>query len=143
MKIQFQILLFLVCLNLGIGLVFTLGLPGTEYVGGGMPENPAQSPGNYESHFNATDMAGKWSANPLQGVPIIGDIYSAFQFFVVNWRFLIDGFPTFITWVGDMLIVDAGAKWAFIIFANVLRAIYAILMFVFFVEFIGGRYFTS
>ena len=139
MKIQWEILLFLFCLNLAFGLVLNLSMAGTNYFSPTEPMDPEDA----ESHFNATDIAGKWGSTPFSGVPLVGDIFSGFQFFVQNLQFLIDGFPMLLTWMADAYIVDAGAAVAFNFIAWVLRAIYALLISTFFIEFISGRVFTD
>ena len=139
MKTQFKILLFIVCLNLASGLVVALALPGTEYVQGQNPSNTSE----YESHFNATETAEQWGATPYSGIPVIGDIFSGFSFLFTNIRYLIDGFPMFLTWIGDTFIIDASAQIAFAVICNVLRAIFALLMSIFVIEFISGRYATD
>jgi len=139
-KTQFKILLFMVCVNLGIGLVFAFNVAGTEYVGSSTsPTNASQ----YESHFNATNIAESWGATPFSGIPVIGDIFAGFQFFFSNIQFLIDGFPMFLTWIGDTFVADATAQAGFSILAMVLRAIEAILISVLLIEFISGRYLTD
>ena len=127
------------CLNLATGMTIALSIAGTEYVQASNPSNASE----YESHFNATEVAEGWAATPFSGVPIIGDIFSGFQFLFQNLRYLIDGFPMFLTWISDTYIIDASAKTAFAIITNVLRAIYAILMSVLFIEYISGRYPTE
>jgi hypothetical protein len=106
----------------------------------------AQTPGDatdYESTFNATEIGGSWGATPFTGIPVIGDIFSGFQFLFTHIHFLIDGFPTFLTWISDSYLTDAGGRLAFNIIANSLRAIYAVLMCFWFIEYIGGRYFVE
>jgi hypothetical protein len=139
MKLQFQILLFILCVNLATGLVIALSLPGTEYVS-------ASSPGNatdYEDRFNATEIGGSWGATPFLGIPVIGDIFSGFQFLFTHAQFLIDGFPMFLGWISDTYIVDASARLAFTLICDALRGVYAVLMCFWFIEYIGGRYFTD
>lgn len=139
MRLQFQILMFFVCLNLATGMAVALTLPGTEYV-------QPQSPGNateYEEHFSPEEIAEGWSASPVEGIPLVGDIFSAFHFLGRNIQFLLDGFPMFLNWLSDTYVVDATAKASFGVIANVLRAIYAILMSFLLIEFIAGRYFTE
>ena len=139
MKTQFQILLFIACLNLATGMIIALALPGTEYVQATNPSNSSE----YEEHFNATETAGDWGENIITGIPIIGDIFSGFNFLWRNFQYLIDGFPMLLTWLSDTFIVDASAKTAFTIIANVMRALFAILMTVFAIEFISGRVTTD
>jgi len=139
MRLQFQILLFILCLNLATGLVISLSLPGTEYV---QAQNPSNAT-DYESTFNATEIGGSWGATPFYGIPVIGDIFAGFQFLFTHIHFLIDGFPMFLTWISDSYLTDAGGRTAFNIIANSLRAVYAVLMCMWFIEYIGGRYFTE
>jgi len=139
MKVQFEILLFIACLNLATGMIVALALPGTEYVQATNPSNSS----DYESHFNATETAENWGATPFSGIPVIGDIFSGFQFLFRNFQYLIDGFPMLLTWISDSFIVDASAKTAFFVITNVMRALFAVLMSVFVIEFISGRYATE
>lgn len=139
MKIQMIILMFFVCLNLASGLAIALALPGTEYVQATTPDETTE----YESHFNATEIVDKWGATPFSGIPVIGDIFSGLNFLWNGIQYLIDGFPMFLTWISDTYIIEAQAKTAFAIFANALRAIFAILMTVFAIEFISGRKLTE
>jgi len=138
MRLQFQILLYIVCLNLTTGMVIALGLPGTEYVQAQNPSNATQ----YEEHFNATDLAQRWRSQGDWGIPIVGDIFSAFELLIRNIQYLLDGFPMFLQWISDTYIADANARTSFFIISNVLRAIFAILMSMLLIEFISGRYFT-
>lgn len=139
MKLQFKILVYMAIINLTSGMAIALALPGTEYVQGQNPSNAS----DYESHFNATEIAEGWGATPFSGIPIIGDIFSGFQFLWRNLQYLIDGFPMFLTWLGDTYITSASGQTAFFIITNVIRAVFAILMSVLAIEFISGRYFTD
>lgn len=140
MKLQFKILLFILCLNLATGLVIALGLPGTEYV---QAQNPTANPEEYEKNFNSTEIGQSWGATPFYGIPVIGDIFAGFQFLFTHIHFLIDGFPQFLNWISDTYIVDVQARGAFALIANTVRAIYAVLMSIWFIEYIGGRYLTD
>lgn len=86
MKIQFKILLFIACLNLAFGLVVGLALPGTEWVLSDS-DSPLADQANatvYEAHFNATDISSRWGENIISGIPIIGDIFSGFNFLCMH-----------------------------------------------------------
>ena len=139
MKTTFKILLFFICLNLATGMVIELSLAGTEYVQATTPSNAS----DYESHFNASDVAKGWGASPYSGIPIIGDIFSAFQMLWRIFEYVIAGFPLFLIWVGDSFIIDASARLAFNIISGVLVAMQAVLTTVFFLEFIWGREMTD
>lgn len=142
-RIQFKILFFIICLNLATGLAIALQLPGTEYVQATDPGDGQQSPGEYEEHFNATETGEQWGASANIGIPIIGDIFAGFYFLAVNWHFLIDGFPIFLNWISDTFILDASGRLTFAILSNTLRGLYAVLMSIFFIEFISGRHLTE
>lgn len=139
LKTQFRILMFMVCLNLSVGLIIGLALPGSEWVQASTPINASE----YESHFNATEIAEGWESTPFSGIPIIGDIFSGFNFLWVNIQYLLDGFPMFLTWVSDTYLTDPEAKTAFGLIAWTLRGIYAVIMSVMAIEFITGRMFTE
>ena len=124
-------------MNLSIGLVIQLNLAGTDIV------SPAQGIANateYEQHFNATQIADNWQGTPFSGIPLIGDIFAAFNFLWQNIKYLVDGFPILLEWIQDSFITDAAAAWTFSVIANVLRAIYGLLITMFLIEFIGGRF---
>lgn len=139
MKVQFQILLFMICLNLSVGLVLALELPGTEYV----EMHPSTNTTDYESHFNATQIAEDWGATPFAGIPVIGDIFSGFQFLYRNFQYLVDGFPMFLDWVSFSFIGDADARASFLLIQWALRGVYAVSISIFVIEFISGRYMTD
>lgn len=142
MKLQFKILMFFMCLNLSTWLVVALALPGTEEVQPVQP--PIDGPGDYEEHFDPEEIAEGWSAEiGVYGLPLVGDIFSAFYFMWRNVQYLIDGFPMFLNWVSDSYMIDATAKAALDNIALVIRAIYYGLMSFMLIEFIAGRYFTE
>lgn len=127
-------------LNLVVGAVVLLNVPATEYVN---PVSPDLDASDYESHFNATDIAESWSATPFSGVPIVGDIFGGFNFLWQMIGYLIDGFPTLLNWICDSYITSTAGQTAFWVIANVLRAIEAVLVCTFIIEFISGRVFSD
>jgi len=120
-------------------MVIELNLAGTEYVQASNPSNVTE----YADHFNATEVAGSWESTPFSGIPIVGDIFSAFQFLYRNLQYLFLGFPMFLAWIGDAFIVDATALTAYNTIVTVLGAVFAVTMSIFVIEFIGGRYMTE
>lgn len=134
MKAQFEVLMFIVCLNLATGLVIALQLPGTAYVN---PATPTIDTTDYESHFNATATAKGWRPNPL--TDFLGDVFSMFQLAFQNIKYLLDGFPQFLYWIRDSYITDPQGLTAFDLIANVFRAVYAVMAFWFVADYISGR----
>lgn len=136
MRVQFQILIFLACLNLATGMAIALTLPGTNYA---RATETGGTVTQYEERFNATKTAERWQSRPFSGIPLIGDIFAGLDFLVSKLRFLIDGFPMLLTWIKDTYITSSAMRTAFDVIANTLRAVFAIMMFMFVIEFISGR----
>jgi hypothetical protein len=135
MKTQYELLLGLFVINLSIGIVMGLALPGTAYVAGGSPVNATE----YEAHFNSSAIAKGWSGTPFLGIPIIGDIFSGFAFLYQNIQYLIDGLPKLLDFISTSYITDASGQLAFTVISNAIRAVYALLICIFLIEFISGR----
>lgn len=134
MRIQYKILLFMLCLNLASYLVFALALPGSSYVS--HAESSGVTPRSVETQFDPHQIAEGWSAQPTF---LIGDVVSAFMFFVRNFMLLIDGFPSLLNWISYTFITDASGQAAFAVIALTLRAVFAFLACTMLIEFIGGR----
>lgn len=141
MKTQWEILLFLFILNLAVGLVIVLGFPGTSYVSATYTESINGT--EYEEHFNATEIAEGWKPTPYSNIPFVGDVFAGFSFIWQFIGYIIDGFPTLLTWISDSFITDAAGQTAFWIVTNAIRAVEALLVAVFLIEFISGRVFTD
>jgi hypothetical protein len=145
MKVQYEILLFIFILNLVVGLIIVLQFPGTGYVSAaGTGVNASE----YEAHFNSTDITGDasnpgWGATPFSGIPVIGDIFGGWNFLIQDIGYLIDGFPTLLTYIRNTYITDADGLFAFDVIANLLRCVYALLISLFLIEFISGRVFSD
>ena len=139
MRVQWQLLMGIFVINLAVGVVMGLALPGTGYVAAG----PAVNATEYEEHFNGTAIATGWTSTPFSGIPIIGDIFSGLGFLWQNIQYIVDGLPMFLNWIKDSYITDTAAKTAFDVITGVIRAIYALLIAIFAIEFISGRYMSD
>ena len=128
------------CLNLSVGIILALQLPGTEWV---TASETGATATDYETHFNSTEIVGSWQENVLYGIPLIGDIFSGLQFLWGNVQYLVDGFPMFLNWIKDTYLIDAEARLAFDVITNALRGIYAVMVAIMVIEFISGRYMTE
>lgn len=115
-------------------------MPGTLYVKAAY-ENV--TPEEYEAHFNSTAIASGWEGSPFSGIPMIGDIFAGFNFLWQNIKYLIDGFPALLTYIDNSFITSSEGHIAFLIITNALRAVYALLITMFLIEFISGRVFTD
>ena len=117
-----------------------LGLAGTEWIASDYKTGNVTQ---YPEHFNATEITDSWESEPFAGIPVVGDIFSAFQFLTRNLSYLFVGFPTFLAMMGDAFITDPLVKTNYQIVVNWLYAIFAIMMTILLIEFIGGRYMTD
>ncbi|MFA5365958.1 MAG: hypothetical protein WC325_12315 [Candidatus Bathyarchaeia archaeon] len=127
-------------LNLAIGLVISLNAPGTVYVRAAYNGVNATE---YEAHFNSTEIATGWEGSPFSGIPMIGDIFAGFNFLWQNIKYLVDGFPALLTYLDNSFITSSEGHAAFFIVNSALRAVYALLITMFLIEFISGRIFTD
>ena len=137
MKLQYKILIFVLCLNLASTLVLSLSLPGSDYMSHGSTDVSAQQ---FEQQFNPDEIAGGWTASPSY---LVGDVVSAFMFFFQRFHLLIDGFPSLLDWMSHTFIADAAGQAAFNTISLTLRAVFYVLMATMLIEFIGGRIFTD
>ncbi len=112
-----------------------LGFPGTTYVSPSPPGNTS----DYSSQFNATEIAKGWSFPPTIGIPVIGDIWSGFSFFVRMVEYIFVGFPLFLTWLGDNFITGSDALAAWGVIKVAIWALFCVMMAFMFVWFISGR----
>lgn len=135
MKWQSAIILFVICLNLATGLVIELGMPGTAYIS---PSNPS-SASEYESQWNATEIAEDWTLPPTLGIPIVGDIWSGFSFLTRLITYVIVGFPLFLGWVGDWFVTGSEAMVAWNVLKATIVALFSVVMATYFIWFISGR----
>jgi len=139
MRVQFELLLGLFVINLCVGVVMGLALPGTGYVANG----PAINATEYEQHFNGTGIVSSWTSTPFSGIPVIGDIFSGLGFLWQNIQYIVDGLPMFLNWIKTSYITDPNGQLAFDIIGNAIRAIYALLISILAIEFISGRFLSD
>ena len=138
MRTQWEVLLGFFIINLSVGLVMGLALPGTTVVANGPVLDSNQS-AQYQEQFNASRIVASWGATPFSGIPVIGDIFAGFNFMWQNVQYLLNGFPMFLQYIAQTYITDLDAYNSFIIISYALEAIYAFLIVWFLIEFISGR----
>jgi len=138
MRLQTTILFYIMCLNLACWLALN---PYTQILTtwAVVPWNPSVNATEYETHFNATEIADLWQATPFLGIPVVGDIFSGLHFLSTIVIYLFAGFPIFLYWVGDAFIVDSTARLSYNAFVVVLTALFGVLMSFWMIEFISGR----
>ena len=140
MRVQTQILIFILCINVSFTLLMNLNASGTPI--GGMnyvqPLNASSSFNDTINQYNATAVASAWSQNTYS-IPVIGDIFSGFSFLIKNMAYLLGGFAFMLSWIGDGMIVDSGARAAWVVITGALSAMFAVLMFLWMIELISGR----
>jgi hypothetical protein len=140
MRAQWELLLGLFLINISMTMVMALGLPGTSFLATGTTGTIDVT--TYQQQLTKIEGWGG-NGNPLQGIPVIGDIFGGFMFLTQNIQFLIAGLPTFLTYISNTYITDPTAQLSFQVIAVAITAIYLFLIGMFFVEFISGRVFTD
>lgn len=139
MKTQWEILLYVLCFNLAIGIIVGVSVPGTAFFS---PTTPLE-PETAEGQFDPEEIM-EWGSTPFSGIPLIGDIFAGFQFFIRNFRFLFDGFPLLLEWMADSFgITGTEAEAPFTVITWTIRVIFYALISVFLIEFISGRVFSD
>jgi len=129
----------LFCVNLATGLVIALEFPGTSYItssGAGLDSQDAID------RFDPSQIYD-WSSNPFSGIPLIGDIFAAFNYIIDLFPYLFDGLPMLLNFISSSYITSGDGQTAFLIIEYTLRAVYGLLITVFLIEFISGRIFTD
>jgi hypothetical protein len=140
---QFKILFFFLCINV-VSMVVLGAYTGTgfsfPFVDYTHPLNSTGTIDEYEENFNGSALVGGESGaggwNPVGGYGFAGDIFSALNMFWQVFRFLVDGLPLTLEWIGSMIPV---ASTAFTLFAYVLRILTAVMTTTLVIEFISGR----
>lgn len=128
---------YVLCLNIAITIITGLNLAGTEYT---QPQASLNT-SDFESTYNSTEIAEGWQPGFFD---VLAGIFAGFQFFFTHIHWLIVGFPMFLYSLGDTYIVDATVRTQYNLFIVApLVALFVFLMSFWFIEYIGGRYFTD
>lgn len=142
MRTEATILIFVLILNLSTLMVMDLGslgvIPGAVDV---KQLNATGSYSLYEERFNATaivDPTVGWTA-PTVDIPIIGDVFGGFMFFVKQILFIIAGFPIWLYYFGEAFIPTGIGLAVWGVISTVLSIIFGIYTSWFLIQFITGR----
>lgn len=135
MKIGFQLVLYLLCLNLACGLCYTLGIAGTSY------SNPVIGSGNatdYQNRFDPDRIMNQTQPNIISEFPFLGGVYGGLMMFWNAISFIILGFPRLL-YSFSGAIQDPIAKAAYNIICDVLVAVCMFIWVGFLFQIITGR----
>lgn len=135
MKIGFQIVLFLLALNIVSGLIFTLNVPGTEYSHAVTGTGDAE---DYEDRFDAGEMLNETQPGVWANIPFLGNIYGTIMMLWNGLNFVIMGFPALLQQYAGF-IPDVAGRNAFTAITLVLRAIFSFVIFGWIFQIITGR----
>lgn len=140
MRVQNQIVIFILCLNVALAMVDAFGsavIPGTGYGYSGPPSDNGSALGTYTSEYNATDVAANWQ--PPSVLTAIGDIVWSLPKFFIIMLDIVAGFPLLLIRIGAMFAFDATAGATWLVFCGGLGAIFGYMMVTFILELISGR----
>ncbi len=135
MRVQTQILFYVLCINVASIIAVTLQVPGVAY-----SQNMSTGLGSLEDivgKFNATDVGSRFSQNPLLG--FLDTVVGAANFIFATVPYLFFGYAIILQWIGAVFIQDAAGQTAYNVLVDALVAVFSFLMFVWFVEIISGR----
>jgi len=135
MRIGFQLVIFLIILNLVSGLMYTLGVPGTAY------SNILPGTGSVEEYaerFNATEFMEGTQPEVSSLLTYTGHIWSGLQLLWNGIRFVLLGFPTMLQQIGAQ-IPDPTASAAFTNISYVLYAVFSLVIFFWLFQLLTGR----
>lgn len=137
MRIGFQVIFYLICLNLVSTLVYTINIPGSSTAALTQVGTQANAT-EVEENFNATTLLDKWTATPFSGIPVFGDIFSGvyLMFNAVSWA--IAGFPLLLQGYVN-LIPDSGTRTVLTAIDAVLIAVCSFVVFMWLGQLISGR----
>jgi len=139
LKTQWQILLYVLCFNLAIGVIVGVAVPGTAFFSPTTPLDTEEAEGQFDP-----EEVMEWGSTPFSGIPLIGDIFAGFQFLISNFRFLIDGFPLLLEWMADSFgITGTTAEAPLLVITWTIRAVFTAMISIFLIEFISGRVFSD
>lgn len=141
MRVETQIILFILILNISTILVTSLGDLGViAGVSFNKPSNATT--GNYtqyEQQFNASDTMKTWE-QPVGTLTLLGDLWGGLQFFFKMIAFVFVGFPYMLWTLGDAFIMEGTVEmlvWQAI--TGALTAIFGIYMSFYIIQLITGR----
>ncbi len=141
MRIGFQVIFYLMLLNLVSTLVYAINVPGTEYTIVTQTGSQANAT-EIEQKFNATTLLDRWGATPFSGVPVFGDIFSGIYlvFNAISW--VIAGFPLLLQTYVD-LIPDSATRTTLSLINAVVIAVCTFIVFMWLFQLISGRRVTE
>lgn len=135
MRIGFNIVMYIMLLNLVCGLMYVLAVPGTEF------SNVLYGTGDteeYEERFNATEFMDKTEPEASDAFTFVGHIWGGLQLIWNGIRFTVFGFPTMLQGIGGQ-IGDPTAKAAFGNISNILIVATSFIIFMWLYQLLTGR----
>lgn len=135
MKLGFQVVLYVLCLNLGFGLVSEL------QIGGSSDSNPVigtGDPAEYADRFDPDRLANGTQTNFLTDVSTYASIISGLLLAVKTVSWLLTGFPAFLFSLGGA-INDPSARLAYDAVCGVILAILNFVVFFWLYQLLTGR----
>jgi hypothetical protein len=135
MRIGFQLVLYILILNLISGMMYALNVPGTER------SNILTGTGNvteYQERFNPGEFLNATEPEASTTFTFIGHIWNGLNVIWSAIRFTVFGFPTMLQGIGSQ-IQDPAAAAAFTNIANVLYAIFSFIIMMWLYQLLTGR----
>lgn len=135
MKLGFKLVLYVLILNLVSGLIYTLGVPGTEYSYSATGSGSAE---DYVERFNSTEMMENQQPGIIATFPYLGNIYGTIMYLWNAVKFIVAGFPTLLSQLAGF-IPDGEGRVAFQAISVILGALFSFIIFGWLFQVITGR----
>jgi len=135
LRAGFQIVLFMLCLNLASGLYYQLGIAGSSY------SNPLTGTGNssdYSSRFDPDKVMNQTQPNISMGLPFLEQTYGALMTLWNSISFIIIGFPQLL-WQFGGLISDPTARLGYQAIIGCIGAVESFVIGLWLYQLITGR----
>ena len=132
MRIGFQVVLFILILNLTTGLMYQTSVPGTAYsnVLTGTPSSE-----NITERFNASSLI---NPEPSMTITFVGHLLAALNAMWMAIRMVVVGFPDMLAQIAGS-IPDPSARATFTSISYVLYGVFSIIIFMWVFQLVTGR----
>lgn len=135
MRIQTQVIFYVLCVNVAVIIVLHLNVPGVSYASG--LSNGLGSIADIQGRFNATDIGNRLGQNPVLG--FLDFLSSGVSLLAGYIGYFLFGFAAVLSWFGPMFIQDAAGLAAYNFLVGVFGAVFGLLIVIWLIEFVSGR----
>lgn len=135
MRIQTQVIFFVLCVNVAVIIVLHLNIPGVEYASG--LSGGLGSIVELNKQFNVSEALGGIGVNPVLG--ILDLLWNGFQLLSGYILYFFFGFFIVLQWFGPLFVQDSAGLLAYNFITDILAIVFGALITLWIVEIATGR----